>query len=138
MSVKISLNDNTIHELCFDVTTFSDLKSNESGDVNHLSTNQNIFNKIKEFVDHYSSLSKKDKKIFESPDQHLWINNYFENLSNSDLIELMNESSIINMKPLINICCYKLSIILNNASNDEITKIFKLPDNTSKLTLFNN
>src|ERR1700678_4045898 len=134
MSVKISLNDKSIHDVSVEFITISNIKD---GDINHINSSLSIFNKIKTFGDYYLALSKKDKKLFENPDQlynnddhKKWCVELLE-ISHNELIELINQSYKLNIKPLIDLCCYQLSQIVNKHSIIELRSLFDIRNDFS-------
>lgn len=138
MSIQVSLGDNSIHNLSVEFIYLSNIFKDD--EIVHIHTSLEVFNKIKEFGDYYLSfINKKDKKIFENPDQiwdkenpiQIWCNNFL-NISNSELIELINESYKLNIKPLLDLCCYHISQIIKDKPIIELRKLFNVENDFTK------
>lgn len=143
MSIKVSLSDNSIHSLPVDFIHLS--HSFKDDEVNHIHVSILIFNKIKDFGEYYLSLNKKDRKMFEDPGQiwdkdnsiQTWCDEFLK-MSHTDVIELMNESHKLNIKPLLDLCCYHISQLIKDKTTDEMRDMFHVvndfsPEETEKL-----
>ena len=129
MSIKISLSDNTIHDIPIE---FMEISSLFKDDITcHVHTSLNIFNKIKDFGDYYLRLDNKDKKLFENLpkiydtdlDKKKWCDEFL-NVNIDILIELMDVGRTLKIKPLIDLCCFKLSTFINNNDINGIKQLF--------------
>lgn len=129
MSIKVSLEDNSVHSL---VVEFIQLSSHFKCDSTaHIHTSEPVFNKIKEFGEYYLPLSKKDRKIFDNPETiwekenptQEWCNNFLV-IPNNILIELTNQSFKLNIKPLLDLCCYKIAQIINVSEISDLREKF--------------
>lgn len=140
--INIRLNDNSEHALPISFMNLTNkFRENET---NILNINQDIFNKIREFGNFYLSLEhKKEKDMFKNPklifniksennESNIknWCNNFLD-MNIDKLLALMNESQELDIKELLNICCYKLSNIINNKSIDEIKNMLNITSNLS-------
>src|SRR4051812_41174599 len=107
MSISVSLGNNSVHSLSIE---FMELTPSFKDDiVNHIHTNLDVFTKLKEFGDYYLSLGKKEKKIFDNPEQiwekendtQIWCDIFIKNIAPNNLIELINITHSLNIKPLL-------------------------------------
>lgn len=129
MSIKITLRDNSTQSLPIDFMQLS--SSFKDDEVNHIHTTVEVFQKIKVFGEYYLNLNKKERKIFENPDliwdkeseTQNWCNEFLQ-MPYTNLIELSNESHTLNIKPLLDLCCYQISQIIKNKSVEEMRDLF--------------
>lgn len=134
MPITISLSDNSQHTLSIDFINLSSVLKHDM--INHIHTSIDVFNKIKEFGTYYLCMDSKEKKIFENIDKiwdkpntlQNWCENYLE-MPHNILIELTNESFKLNIKPLVDLCCYRLASIIRNNKIDKLRDIFQAEDN---------
>lgn len=125
----ITLEDNSTQQVS---DSYKKLSPIFNTDELHIHTNLEVFTKLTEFCDYYLSLEKKDRKNFEDIEQLFlkqneiksWCNEFL-NIKHSLLIQLTNQSSILKLDCLTNLCCYGLSLIIKANDIDTLFKLFE-------------
>jgi len=136
MSIKVTLEDNSIQQLPLEFINLSNVF--KEGEVIHIHTSLTIFQRIKEFGEYYLSLSKKDKNMFENVpqiyDKDNLIQDWCEKFTNNidgNLIELTHQSDLLSIIPLENFCCYKIAQLIQDKSISEMRQILKVENDFS-------
>jgi S-phase kinase-associated protein 1 len=137
MSIHVSLADNSVHSLSIEFIQLS--RSFKDDETTHIHVSLPVFNKIKEFGEFYLDVQdKKEKKLFENPDQiwdkensiQTWCDKFLI-MSPSELIELTNESHKLNIKPLLDLCCYHTAQIIRDKTTTELRTLFNVSNDFS-------
>ena len=131
MSIQVSLADNTAHKLPIEFAYLSNVF--KSGEVTHIHTNAKVFAKLKDFGTYYLNFDDKEKKQFDNieqlfekePDINSWCMDFL-NMEPEILTELTTISFDLNIKVLLNLCCYNIAEIINNKSIPDIREYFKI------------
>ena len=131
MSLEITLSDNSKHSVNDKFTEVSASFKDKAV----IDMDLKVFLKIKEFIDYFILLDISNKKLFDVPEKiiennaeiYKWVEKYLET-SNHMLVEVINESHKHNIKPLMNLACYKLANIIENTQYDKIKDIFSIND----------
>ena len=123
----IILTDNSKHTVDAKYTELFPVFQNETA----IDLAEKSFLKICDFINYYITLDATTRKAIELPDKlidnhtdvYSWLDKYTE-LPANELLELINNTAILKIKPLHEFACYRLSKILNSLDVVKIKDIF--------------